>query len=168
MPVDEIGGPVEPTAPSISMRGLGLEVPPGWEGRIRVGPPEASGGVSKPVLHAATVPLLSDSGDYGSGVVEKLGPQDVFVSLVEFEGSAASTNLFPDVDSLDRPLDPGEFRPNQLQRLIPGQAGVQRFFTFKGRPFCLYVVIGSFALRNQSAASANGLLELIQVGADGG
>jgi hypothetical protein len=41
-----------------------------------------------------------------------------------------------------------DFAPNALQRRLPGQLGCQRFFTDRGRPFCLYVVLGS---RGQAA-----------------
>ena len=35
------------------------------------------------------------------------------------------------------------FDRNSLQRAVPGQSGLQQFFTHRGRAFCLYVVLGS-------------------------
>ncbi len=55
------------------------------------------------------------------------------------------------------------FHPNQLQRILPGQAGLQVFFTFQGRAFCLYVVIGSFARRIELSAKVNELIQRLTI-----
>jgi hypothetical protein len=39
------------------------------------------------------------------------------------------------------PLELAHFHPRTLQVGRQGQAGVQRFFTAAGRPFCLYAVV---------------------------
>ena len=36
-----------------------------------------------------------------------------------------------------------DLAPEALLRARPGHEGAQRFFTTEGRPFCLYVVVGS-------------------------
>lgn len=142
--------------------GLRLDVPQRWEGRISRKVVAERGGHGYPVLHAATVPLPVDRADYGGGVVEQLRSGDVFVALVEFGPEQAGTALFPVVDELPR-VDLGMFHRNQLQRRIRGQAGVQRFFTLHGRPFCLYVVLGAIANGPALVAEANHVLQNLTV-----
>lgn len=133
--------------------GLTLAPPPGWEAAIYQRP-ASPGETTYPVVHAATVPLPPGRGDYGGGLVELLGPQDVFVSFLEFGPEAAGSRLFATLTALPG-LTPDAYRPRQLQRTILGQAGVQRFFTVAGRAFCLYSVIGSMANRIPLTARAN-------------
>src|ERR1700722_8887856 len=118
--------------------GLGVTPPPGWEAAIYRRPP-APGERTYPVLHAATVSLPAGRGDYGAGLVELLGPDDVFVSVLEFGAEAAASPLFSALTAV-RGLPRDAYRPRQLQRTVLGQAGVQRFFTTQGRAFCLYSV----------------------------
>jgi hypothetical protein len=117
------------------------------------------------VVHAATVPLPSNRADYGGGVVEVLGAADVFVSLVEFGGDAINSNLFAEVERFPSEIDPSSLDPKQLQRLIPGQAGKQLFFTHRNRAFCLYVVVGSAALTGELATRANQILGSVVIDA---
>jgi hypothetical protein len=142
---------------------MGLAVAPahGWEATIYRRPP-GPGEETFPVLHAATVPLPANRGDYGSGLVERLGPHDVFVSVLEFGPKAANTALFRGLRGVPG-LTPDAYRPSQLQRTIRGQAGVQRFFTTGGRAFCLYSVIGGYPNRVALTARANEVLGSIRV-----
>jgi hypothetical protein len=148
---------------SRTLRAAGLSVTPpvGWEVSIYRRPPDP-GQETYPVLHAATVPLPGGRGDYGGGVVELLGPDDVFVGILEFGPSAAGTALFNRLQAVPG-LTPDAFRPRQLQRTIPGQAGAQRFFTAAGRAFCLYAVIGSMANRMLLTNRANQLIGTFRV-----
>jgi hypothetical protein len=145
----------------IAALGLAVTPPVGWEAAIYRRPP-AQGEQTLPILHAATVPLPAARGDYGSGLVELLGPADVFVSILEFGPEAATTALFRGATAVPA-LTPDAYRPNQLQRTIRGQAGVQRFFTTSGRGFCLYSVIGSLANRVMLTARANEILGTVRV-----
>ncbi len=143
--------------------GLALDRPPGWEVRIRRRPADASEprGRPRPVLHAATVPLPEERGDYGSNVTPTLGPEDVFVSLFEFEPEAAGSALF---STRGRPrLTPADFSPSQLQRTIAGQSGVQHFFTDGDRAFCLFVVLGSHARRAPLVRKVNEILDSLDI-----
>lgn len=139
---------------SVRIAGLGLAVtpPPGWEATI-YRRPSLAGEATYPVLHAATVPLVAGRGDYGSGVVETLGALDVFVGLLDFGSAAAGSPLFAATGLPG--LSPDVFRPKALQRVIAGQAGVQRFFTAGNRAMCLYVVLGAFANRGPLTYRAN-------------
>jgi hypothetical protein len=141
--------------------GLAVEPPPGWEATI-YRRPAAGGELTYPILHAATVPIPLQRGDYGAGLVELLGPQDVFVALLDFGPAAAGSALFQTLGAIPG-LTPDVYRPRQLQRTIAGQAGVQRFFSVSGRAFCLYSVIGSVANQVALTARANQLIGSLRV-----
>ena len=153
--------PGQPEPLTLDRHGLRATVPVGWE--CRIGKQfERDDGETYSVLHAATIPLIGPRADYGGGVVENLGPNDVFVALVEFGPPEAGSALFKEVDELPT-LEVGMFHRNQLQRRIRGQAGVQHFFTFNGRPFCLYVVLGSIVNSAQLVEKANELVRGLTV-----
>ena len=145
----------------VARQGLSLATPRGWDARIYQRTAGHDGAVTRPVLHAADFPLPNVRGDYGSGAVEIMGPNHVFLSLIEFDAAEAKSALF------DKPrptrLSAGEFGPNQLQRVIPGQAGAQFFFTDRGRPFCLYVVLGSYAERAALVPRASEIFRSMEV-----
>ncbi len=148
----------------LAHEGLAVTTPPGWDARIfkRQALP---GEVTLPVLHAADFPLPAVRGDYGSGAVEIMGPGHVFLSLIEFDESEAATPLF----GHERPsrITSGEFGPDRLQRALPGQAGAQFFFAERAgstsRPFCLYVVIGSYDGRTTLVPRANEIFQTMEV-----
>jgi len=149
------------TRTRIAALGLAVTPPSGWEAAIYRRPPEP-GTQTYPVLHAATVALPAGRGDYGSGLVELLGPDDLFVALLEFGPEAAKSPLFSALAAVPG-LTPDVYRPRQLQRTIQGQAGVQRFFTTAGRAFCLYSVIGALANRVALTARANQIVGSIRI-----
>ncbi len=150
------------TARQLHSAGLTIAAPSGWEATIYRRAATA-GETSYPVVHAATVPLPANRGDYGGGLVEQLGPQDVFVSFLEFGPEAAGSALFQTLTAVPG-LTPDSYRPRQLQRTILGQAGVQRFFTVNGRAFCLYSVIGSMSNRVPLTGRANQVIASFHVG----
>ena len=57
-------------------------------------PPTARVGTTYPVAQFATFPLPDDIGDFGSGAVTLMGPQDVFASLFEYGPESVGTALF--------------------------------------------------------------------------
>ena len=147
--------------------GMALEAPPGWEVRIRRGPPDSDApeGRTRPVLHAATIPLPEVRGDFGGNVTGLMGQDDVFVSLFEYEPGATATPLFA---SRGRPVpSPDDFSPAGLQRTIAGQSGRQYFFQESGRAFCLYVVLGSHARRAMLVRTARTVLDSLELSAGG-
>ncbi len=131
----------------LSGYGLTADLPPGWEGAITLDRGEEAsalaevGGVVRPVAHLASFPLPAERGDFGSGAVELMRTEDVFVALLEYGREEADTPLFSR-QGIPRRLDPRLFSGRSLQRAIRGQAGLQAFFTEAGRAFCLYVVLG--------------------------
>ncbi|MFP5256767.1 MAG: hypothetical protein ACLGI8_13070 [Acidimicrobiia bacterium] len=152
-------------------RDISLELPRGWEAQIRragmsagdVQPAgvDAAGPGHGSVLHAASFALPAERGDYGSGAVEVMGGSDVLVCLLEHEPEAATTELFRR-EGLPR-LDPAEFSPQTMQRAMPGMAGTQHFFQVAGRPFCLYVVVGSHRTRGPLVRTADAVVRSIQI-----
>jgi len=159
----------------ITAHGLTIDVLPGWDARIRLltaGVDEAVrnllGGLARPVqahpvLHAADFSLPDNRGDFGSGAVDIMRPADTFIALVEYHPDNTKTALFANAGP-PRQISPDAFSPQQLQRTIGGQAGVQRFFSDKGRAFCLYVVIGSMADRRALVGKVNATLARIEIG----
>jgi hypothetical protein len=137
--------------------GVRLDLPTGWEARARLQSPQVRGRRGNLLLHAATIPLPADRGDFGSGVVERLGPDDVFLSLFEYDAADAGRALFA---SRGLPvLRPSDFSTANLQRTQLGRSGGQWFFQVAGRPFCLFVVLGSHSRRAAGAARASALLQ---------
>lgn len=132
----------------LSGAGLSVDLPAGWEAEISGPEGEArphQGAHRRAVVHAANFPLPPDRGDFGSGAVELMSRGDALVVLFEHDPSLADAALF------DRE-GPGEvratdFAPQQMQRPLPGQSGMQRFFRAHGRAFCLYVALGSHVER---------------------
>ena len=133
-----------------------MDLPPGWEARARTQPPSSPGERGNVLLHAATVPLPAQRGDFGSGVVELLGPDDVFVSLFEYDAQDAGRALFA-AQGLPVPR-PADFSTAVLQRTQLDHSGAQWFFSAAGRPFCLHVVLGSHSRRAPGAAKVAALL----------
>ncbi len=150
----------------LTAHGIEVDVPQGWDGEIYrrsrgLAPLSAPPEEVKPVLHLANFPLGSDRGDFGSGAVEVMGPDDLLIVLFEYGSDAVGTTLFRS-QGIPK-VAPDDFAPNTMQRPLPGQSGAQYFFTEAGRAFCLYVVLGSHARRRQLVPEVNlvlGTLEL--------
>jgi hypothetical protein len=145
---------------TIRAHGIAAQLPRGFEGRIFVRP--ASVGVSYPVGQFATFPIPDDIGDFGSGAVTLMGPDDIFATLFEYGPESLGTALF---GSQGRPsaFTPGDFSPVRLRRGIPGQLGTQRFFTEADRPFSFYAVLGSHLRRESLVPSVNELIASLSI-----
>ena len=168
--------------PRLSGHGIAVGLPPRWEGRLyrrTIGEPDGAaparasasrsqpaatgwpGELSHPILHLANFALPASRGDYGTGAVERMGPDNVFLALLEFGPDCLGTALYSPA-GLPR-LTPGQFSPNGMQRRVAGQAGCQHFFTEGNRPFCLYVVIGSHRRAVALTEQANEVVDQIEV-----
>jgi hypothetical protein len=141
----------------LARHGLGVEIPHGWDARIYRRAADQAGSTTRAVMHAANFALPEQREDYGGGAVEIMRTGDVLLMLLEFDPEAAATPLFAH-QGLPRRLSPSAFAPNRLQRILPGQAGAQFFFSDAGRAWCLYVVLGSWAARARLAAQAERIL----------
>jgi hypothetical protein len=163
--------------PTIEAHGVAAAPPKGWDAQIYVrddvaGPPSGAAGsaslapedvrreVARPVAHLANFPLPPGRADMGGGAVEVMGSGGIFVALVEFDPSEAGVGVFAQ-DGPPWPLTPDDFGPEFLQRSFGGQSGCQRFFTVNGRPFSLYVVLGSHAQRAVLVPALNDALAAV-------
>ncbi|HEY4929527.1 MAG TPA: hypothetical protein VIH95_10290 [Acidimicrobiales bacterium] len=137
--------------------GIGAGLPSGFEGRIVKR--QGSGiEVANAVAQFSTFALPSDVGDFGGGAVNLMGNNDIFAVLFEYGSDSVGTRLFAH-QGMPRPLGTSDFQPHVLRRGLTGQSGTQWFFTELGRPFTLYVVLGSHARRSVLVPRVNRLLE---------
>lgn len=147
---------------TVAAHGLRVDLPQRWEARLYLRDATATASESiNPVVHLGNFPLPPRRGDYGSGAVEVMRAAHAFVALVEFGAAEADTPLFA-ARGIPRP-GLSDFAPNALQRRLPGQLGVQRFFTESGRAFCLYVVLGSARFARQLVSEVHGVLDNVAV-----
>ena len=146
---------------TVTGHGIAVAAGAGWDVRIFRRPP-APPESTHAVLHAATFALPATIGDYGDGAVDLMSAHDVFVALVEFDPSSTSSALFAS-RGFPPPFVADDIQRGAVQRAIGEQAGVQRFFSAKGRAWCLYVVVGSYQARASLVDRANGLIAAIKV-----
>jgi hypothetical protein len=133
-----------------------VRLPAGWQVAARRQQPTAPGRPGNLLIHAATVALPRERGDFGSDVAGLLGHDDVFVSLFEYERSSVGTELF---SARGLPVvRPSDFVVGALQRSRPGQSGAQYFFTHADRAFCLFAILGSHGRRIPGARKVNALV----------
>lgn len=159
----------------INGHGIDVALPGGWEGRISRQPDPAGpivqdgrtissiNGRNYPVTHLGNFALPPDRGDFGSGAVDVMGATNVFIALNEYGPECVNTPLYPVVDAVPHTFSPADFSPNQLQRAIRGQAGVQRFFTVNNRAFVLFVVLGGADNARTLVPQANGVLAAVTI-----
>ncbi len=160
-----------PSPAPAALRGHGFSVrlPPRWEGRIyrrTAGPGtaakgDAPSGDAEAVVHLGNFALPGGRGDFGTGAVEHMGPQNLFIAVLEYGPAERGTALFAP-EGLPLP-EPDDFRPDALQRVLRGQAGYQRFCTVADRPLCLYVVLGSSSLAWSARDELSAVLKRIEV-----
>jgi hypothetical protein len=150
--------------------GISVEVPVGWSSALvrRAAPTDDTSGSERfdtqaprdgavpgardqlaertlPVLHLSTRPVPAAVGDFGSGAVEALGSEDIFVALIEYGSDLADVGLF-EKQGVPR-LAPSQFATNRMPREIVGRSASQHFFSVGGRAFCLFTVLGSHSRR---------------------
>lgn len=133
-----------------------VDVPDGWDARIYKRPE------GDPTLHAGNFPLPVDDGDFGTGAVSSMGADGAFFVLTEYDPKLAGKGLFAP-QGLPVPLQESQANPRELLRQLPGQAGIQRFFTTQDRAFCLYVVVGSVPSHAALVAKVNRVLRSVSV-----
>lgn len=158
--------------------GLAATLPAGWEGTITaedqgevtthaLGAATDASAASEapatmPVGQFATFPLPPIRDDFGGRAVERMGPDDVFITLLEYDREEVGAALFSQ-RGLPRRLDPRAFSPRMLHRRIPGHAGLQRFFNEGGRAFCLYIVLGDAGDAHRLVRRAEQVLATIEI-----
>ena len=146
---------------TLEAHGIEAALPVGFEGRIFVRP-STGDEVPFPVAHFATFALPEQVADFGGGAVNLMGVNDIFAVLFEYGPESIGRRLFAR-QGMPRSLTAGDFRPYVLRRGLSGQSGTQWFFTEAGRPFTLYVVLGSNARRGALVPRVNELITNITV-----
>ena len=141
--------------------GFDLHPGAGWHVAAHRQTPEFAGQASNLVVHASTVALRRDDGDFGSGVAERLGANDLFCSFFEYDAASAGAALFA-ARGLPRPR-PSDFLVGAQQRPMPGQSAAQYFFTEASRAWCLFVVLGSHSRRQSGAVRVSALLKGVHI-----
>jgi hypothetical protein len=150
----------------LSGAGISVDLPAGWGGEISSEQTTALGsdGTEPPpgarrssVVHLANFVLPQHRGTFGDGAVELMTFGDVLMVLYEYDSSAAETGLFAHLGT-PGPVKVGDFDRYNLQRTIPGQSGIQLFFSEAGRAFCWYIVVGSHFDRIDSLPMINHIL----------
>jgi hypothetical protein len=137
--------------------GITVRLPPGWEGVIGQRSTLEDGSVRNVIAHFASFPLPARRGDFGAGAVDVMGANDTFVALFDYGRQSAGTELFA-AEGAPASIDVGHFDRSVLQKPMPLQSAVQRFFTAGGRAMCLYVVVGSHIDRVELLPAINGFL----------
>ncbi len=140
-----------------------IDLPAGWEGQIDEGLGLLDDGAVRPtVAHLANFPLPPGRGDFGGGAIEVMRPGDALVVLFEYGPESAGTELFS-AEGIPRFVQSKDFDRDVLHASVSGMSGVQRFFTVAGRPFCLYVVVGSHIDRADVLPAINSVLAKLEV-----
>ena len=146
----------------LSAEGITVELPAGWEGAIGHESTRDDGSVRNVVAHFASFPLPPRRGDFGGGAVDLMGPDDVFITLFDYGRRSAATELFA-AEGLPSPIEASHFDRSMLQKPLPRQSAVQRFFTAGGRALCLYIVVGSHTDRADVLPAINRLLSSMSI-----
>ena len=145
----------------LAAQGLAVAVPAGWEARIQRRALSVAAEQTHAVVHLANFALPEQRDDFGGGVTPSMRSPDVFVVLFEYGPGALGKPLFA-AQGIPR-VTADMFGSQRLQRPLPGQLGCQRFFTARGRAFCLYVVAGSRAYLPRIVAEVNAVLADLDV-----
>ncbi len=138
--------------------GLTATVPPGWEARA------FRHGEGEPTLHVASFALPAADGEFGTRATDKMPQDALFLTLTEYRtggGVEPGHGLF--AGHPPRSLTEESLSSRALLRALPGQRGVQHFFSASGRAFCLFVVVSGTARTNAHLAAASGLLRSLHV-----
>jgi hypothetical protein len=128
---------------------------------------ERAAEVISPFAHFANMALPAEMDTFGGGGVEQLGPGNILICLVEYSSECVGSALFSR-QGLPRKLSPRDFNRKSLQRILPRQTGSQSFCTESSRPFCLYVVVGSFLGLGSAVRQVNSILRGIHIHPGGG
>ena len=141
----------------LSAEGITVTLPHGWEGAIGHESTLEDGSVRNVIAHFATFPLPTRRGDFGGGAVDLMGATDAFIALFDYGRQSAGTALFA-ANGPPASIEAGHFDRSVLQKPMPSQSGVQRFFTASGRAMCLYIVVGSHIDRAEVLPAINTFL----------
>lgn len=142
---------------TLSYKGVAVTLPTGFEGRVFQRPTVVAGAEPEVVAQVATFAIPATTADFGGGATPLMGPDDIFTSLFEYGPASVGKALFS-TEGFPRAIPARLYSPFTLRRGIAGQAGTQLFFTEAGRPFTIYVVLGSYVRRSLLVPRVDDLL----------
>jgi hypothetical protein len=142
---------------SISAFGISASIPDGWEARIFR---HAAG---EPTLHAATFPLPSTDGEFGTRATQRMPAGALFLSLTEYRGDGIDRGRGLFGNAPPRTLEPAHLSSRALLQTRRGQRGLQRFFSASGRGFCVYVVVADGGNVHRLLEAASQLLRSLDI-----
>ena len=145
----------------LDSHGIAIDVPRGWEGRIFV-PDLAPPAINLPILHLTDAILTVERSSYAPELANRAGGTGILVALLEFDHTLADVGLY-EPQGLKLPLPRDRFHPKALQFPSLVQEGHQRFFSWGGRAFCLYVVLGTARGVDRRLATANEALASLEI-----
>lgn len=122
--------------------GISLDVPQDWEARAF----RHEGG--EPTIHLASFLLPPADGDFGTRATSAMRDSGVFVALTEYVVTPTELERGIFAQQPPKHIEAQMLSERTLLRPLPGQRGLQRFFTTVGRAFCLYVVAGRHGERH--------------------
>jgi hypothetical protein len=142
--------------------GLGIRLPPGWDGRIS-GPAGTSFG---PHLHAGNFELPSQDDDVASRARAGMSADEVTIVVID-----VTTALARDVRGPQDPYEPAELPvriraedfTDRGEGIYPGHAFARRQFSVAGRSLELRVEFGTDPAPEGLLAEANGVLASLTV-----
>jgi hypothetical protein len=159
----------------LNAHGIEAALPAGCGGRIfvrsaaggagasgRAGDTAGDGAAARPVAQFATFAIDHHTPDFGGSTAATMRPSDVFTVLFEYGPESVGRALFAH-QGMPRDLRAEHFKPFVLRRGNPAQSGSQWFFTEAGRPFTLYAVVGSHALRHVLVPKVNAILATVRI-----
>jgi len=146
---------------TLAAHGLRAALPVGFEGRIHRHEP-AAGEQTYAVAHFSTFALPPTTADFGNGAVQLMATRDIFAVLLEYGTESVGRRLFAD-HGMPRAFEHRDFSRLAARDGSGVQSAVQRFFVEGGRPFTLYVVLGSHLGRRALLAPLRSLLDGIHI-----
>ena len=145
----------------LAAHGVHALLPLGFEGRIQRHTPVGDEGAYA-LAQFSTFALPATTADFGNGAVQQMSTRDVFAVLLEYGPESVGRKLFAD-QGMPRAFEPRDFSRSMARDGTGVQSAVQRFFVENGRPFTLYIVLGSHLSRRVFMAPLRTLLEGIRI-----
>lgn len=151
-----------PTSNPVVLRrvGLSMSLPPGWDGRISAG---TEAGALPAVLHAASFRLRpGDGDDLGGAASRRMRPGDIQIVLYEFPPEQVGRGGFRRRRTLPIAIRAADVLP--ALRAIPRDHAIARArFSFRGRPFSLFVEFGRRPPSPSAIRTANRVLASLEI-----
>ena len=128
--------------------GISLDVPRDWEARA------FRHEAGEPTIHVASFLLPPSDGDFGTRATGAMRDGGLVLALTEYSVTPAELRRGIFAHRPPERIDAAMLSERTLLRPLPGQRGLQRFFSIVGRAFCLYVVAGRHGERHLHAANS--------------